>query len=256
MRFATVLFAAKSSTWDAETYERRFGFVSRFGRPILEHLPPPPASILDVGCGDGMLAEEMMTAGYAVRGVDADPSMLARAKERGIEVALGDAQQGLPDGPFDAVLTNAALHWMPDQNAVARHAANALRPGGRFVGECGGFGNVDGVRDAIADILGHATEAELCPWTFPGPKSFRRVLESNGFAVDDIAHFKRPVACDAVEWLEQFGSAYLNGVDDREAFIAEFRESAKKHLPATTTDQGEQGVWIDYVRLRWRATKA
>mmetsp|Transcript_13406 Transcript_13406/g.41382 ORF Transcript_13406/g.41382 Transcript_13406/m.41382 type:complete len:254 (-) Transcript_13406:111-872(-) len=253
MRAISALFA--SQTWNAQTYERRFGFVSRFGRPVLEFLPPPPCSVLDIGCGDGALAREMLDAGYTVKGVDFDQGMLARARERGVDVAHGDAQLGLPAGPFDAVLTNAALHWMPDQNAVARHVSDALESGDAFVGECGGYGNCAGVRDAIAEVVGHDVEAELCSWTFPAPEAFRNILTANGFIVDKIEHFERPVACDAVEWLQQFGSVYIPK-DRPDAFLDEFRASAKRHLKPATTDQGRQGVWVDYVRLRWRATKA
>ena len=193
------------------------------------------------------MALELMTQGYDVKGVDLDASMVARARERGVDAFAGDAQAGFPSGElYDAVISNAALHWMPDQEAVVRNVAAVLTPGGVFTGECGGAANCAGVRAAIADVIGTDTEQKLCPWTFPWPGDFRSILRDNGFRDGVVSHFKRPVKCDPVDWLRTFGKVYLDGVEDQAAFLEAYRAACARHLP-----DGE----IDYVRLRWRAVR-
>lgn len=244
---ATTPTRAAAQEWDPKYYMKTAGFVPELGRPVMDALPPPPARVLDVGCGEGTMAFALMAQGYDLKGVDLDGSMVARARERGVDAFAGDAQAGFPGGElFDAVISNAALHWMPDQEAVVRNVAAVLTPGGVFTGECGGVANCAAVRDAIADVIGTDAERALCPWTFPSPGDFRSILRDNGFRDGVVSHFKRPVKCDPVDWLKTFGKVYLDGVEDQEKFLQAYRASCARHLP-----DGE----IDYVRLRWRAVR-
>ena len=150
------------SGWDADRYQRQFGFVSAFGGDVLDLLDPAPGeTVLDLGCGTGELAAELQRPGARVLALDSDPAMVAAARRR-----LGDDRVLLADGhdftlpePVDAVFSNAALHWMPRPAEVIGRVRAALRPGGRFVAELGGAGNID----AILEALGRPWPRPACP---------------------------------------------------------------------------------------------
>jgi len=141
--------AARAQTWDPKSYEKHAGFVPALGAPVLELLAPEPGeAILDLGCGDGALTEKLAQAGAEVIGVDSSAEQVEAAKARGLDARVADCQALDFQQAFDAAFSNAALHWMKDPDAVISGVARALRPGGRFVGEFGGAGNVDRLRRA------------------------------------------------------------------------------------------------------------
>jgi prepilin-type processing-associated H-X9-DG protein len=158
------------SGWDADRYQRQFGFVSAMAGGVLELLDASPGEVvLDLGCGTGELAARIAATGARVIGLDSDPAMVAAAARR-----LGEANILLADGhafrlpePVDAVFSNAALHWMPRPGQVVGCVRAALRPGGRFVAEMGGAGNVAEILAAVGAALG---EEGLSPP--PPPSSF------------------------------------------------------------------------------------
>ena len=132
--------------WSAERYAETAHFVPALGAPVLELLAPSPGEhILDLGCGDGVLTEKIVAAGATVVAVDAGPDMVAAARVRGIDARVMDGQKLTFTGEFDAAFSNAALHWMRDQQAVLAGVRRALKPGGRFVAEMGGHGNIAAV---------------------------------------------------------------------------------------------------------------
>ena len=129
------------SRWEPDDYAKNAAFVPALGAPVLALLDPKPGErILDLGCGDGVLTVKLVEAGAEVVGVDASDTMIAVAKARGLDVHVVDGQSLDFEAEFDAVFSNAALHWMLDGEAVARGVFRALKPGGRFVGEMGGHG--------------------------------------------------------------------------------------------------------------------
>src|SRR3954447_23560809 len=145
-----------SSQWSPSDYASNAAFVPALGAAALELLNPQPGElILDVGCGDGQLTSRIIASGAGVIGLDASPEMVEAARGRGVDAFVADAQSlGLADqaarfGQFDAVFSNAALHWMLDPDAVATGIYSVLKPGGRFVGEMGGEGNVAILREGI-----------------------------------------------------------------------------------------------------------
>ena len=141
--------------WTADSYQQHTGFVPVLGAPVLDLLAPmADERILDLGCGDGALTEKLVAAGADVLGVDASEAMVEAARARGLDVRVQDGQALDFDRAFDAVFSNAALHWMLDPDAVIAAVHRALRPGGRFVGEFGGHGNVAAIRVAILAVLG------------------------------------------------------------------------------------------------------
>jgi trans-aconitate methyltransferase len=141
--------------WNPQDYAANAGFVPALGTAALELLAPRAhEAILDLGCGDGVLTKRIAEAGADVLGVDSSEGMLAAARALGLTVERADGQALAFEGRFDAVFSNAALHWMPNQRAVADGVFRALKPGGRYVGECGGFGNIAAIRTALRAVLG------------------------------------------------------------------------------------------------------
>jgi len=243
--------------WDPEGYARNARFVSELGLPVVELLYPRPGErILDLGCGDGVLTEKLAALGCVVVGVDASPEQIEAARARGLDARVASGEALAFDAEFDAVFSNAALHWMKKAQAVVQGVWRALRAGGRFVGELGGHGNVARIERAVTEALrrrGQDPDAAN-PWYFPNEADYRRLLESQGFVVNQIALFPRPTALpgDLLDWLATFAGSFTATVreGERAAFLQEVREALRPALCDA------QGVWtLDYVRLRFAATK-
>ena len=247
--------APSSQSWDAERYVRNASFVAEHGGEIAAWLDAKPGMrILDLGCGDGALTASLAATGAEVIGVDSSPEMVAAARRRGLDARLMDGADLAFDGGFDAVFSSAALHWMLDAGAVIAGVARALRPGGRFVGEMGGEGNVAAVVVALGAALTPrgVDAAALNPWHFPAPEAWTALLEGGGFAVERMALVPRPTTLPGplADWLETFAGAFLDALDDdrRAACVEEVSEAlAPRYRDA-------RAVWrLDYVRLRFAA---
>ena len=243
--------------WSASRYAQTAHFVPALGQPVLELLAPQPGErILDLGCGDGVLTEKIAAAGAAVSGVDAAPDMVAAARARGLDARVMPGQQLDFRAEFDAVFSNAALHWMRPIDTVLGGVLRALKPGGRFVAEMGGHGNTAAILVAIGVVLArHGLDAfRLSPWHFPSAAAFRAKLEAAGFTVDEIAIVPRPtpLAAGLEAWLDTFTEDLLGALPEaaRRAAPAEIAALCRPVL------MDETGTWIaDYVRLRFRATR-
>lgn len=251
-------------TWDPVRYRRDAHYVATLALPATDLLDPQPGErILDLGCGDGALTLVLAEAGAEVVGVDASPDLVAAAQQRGLDVRLGDGR-GLEAmaadsgwfGAFDAVFSNAALHWMEDLERVTRGVRRLLKPGGRFVGEFGGEGNVATVVSALTAALWRrgVDAAAFNPWVFPSASAFERLLWDNGFTACDVKTFERPTDLpgDLAQWLNVFAGPFLAAVDpqDHASLIDEVIDGAGSL-------RGADGIWrVDYVRLRHRAVAA
>jgi len=251
--------AASASRWSASDYARHAGFVPALGAPVLALLDPRPGErILDLGCGDGVLTERIAEAGAVVIGVDASEEMIAAARARGLDARLADGQALHFDAEFDAVFSNAVLHWMPDAAAVAAGVYRALKPGGRFVGELGGAGNVAILRQGIRDELiarGYSLPAQD-PQYYPTVEAFSHVYAGAGFTAIQANLIPRETDLpDGVAaWVKTFRAGWLDVArvpDEQRAAVAEAIE--QRLAPKLRRPDGS---WFaDYVRLRFTMVK-
>lgn len=246
-----------TQTWDPDRYARNARFVADLGMPVVELLRPQPGErILDLGCGDGALTEKLVALGCQVVGVDSSPEQVAAARARGLEAYVMDGQRLTFTNAFDAVFSNAVLHWMKRADDVIAGVRRALKPGGRFVAECGGAGNIRRIETALHAVLGRRgiDAAALNPWYYPTPEEYTRRLAAGGFRVSYIALIPRPTPLpgDISGWLDTFAESFLSAVrpGERAAVIDEIRELLRPDLCDA------QGRWTaDYVRLRFAAEK-
>jgi SAM-dependent methyltransferase len=244
-----------SQSWNAETYGTNARFVSDLAGAVLAWLDPQPGErILDLGCGDGALTRRLQEQGCAVIGVDASDAMVAAARGLGLDARPIEGQALPFEACFEAVFSNAALHWMLPPEAVIAGVARALVPGGRFVAELGGQGNVAAIHGALVSALARRGLAVTPDTYFPSPAAYRALLEAAGFLVERIELIPRPTVLPGSvgDWIETFGHTFTAAVpaDQRPALIDEVVEVLRPAL------QRADGVWIaDYVRLRVRALK-
>jgi trans-aconitate methyltransferase len=244
-------------TWDPERYARNARFVSDLGTPVVELLAPKPGErILDLGCGDGALTEKLVAMGCRVVGVDGSPEQIEAARRRGLDARVANGEELDFDGEFDAVFSNAALHWMKRADAVIEGVRRALVPGGRFVAECGGHGCVATIVAALHAALARRgiDGQSVNPWYFPALEDYRARLESHAFGIVSIQLIPRPtpLPSDITGWLDTFAQSFSAALPEgqRPAFIDEVRESLR---PALCDAEGK---WTaDYVRLRFAADR-
>jgi ubiquinone/menaquinone biosynthesis C-methylase UbiE len=245
-------------TWDAATYAATGRFVADLAGGVVELLAPQPGeAILDLGCGDGELTERLAASGAAMTGVDSSSAMLAVAKARGLNVFEVSAKAMLYDGVFDAVFSNAALHWIRDAEAVIAAVHRALKPGGRFVAELGGQGNIAAIRTALQAVLArYGIDAEAVAASFyPSAAHYRKLLEAGEFTVQSIELIPRPTPLpNGMEaWLNTFRNGVLDLLppEDRRQAVADIVALLKPIL------MDADGNWTaDYVRLRFYAVRA
>jgi SAM-dependent methyltransferase len=245
-------------TWNPAGYSTNAHFVPALGQPVLELLSPRAGErILDLGCGDGTLTEKLVAMGAQVVGIDSSPEMIAAARGRGLDAWLMDARSLAFEDEFDAVFSNAALHWVKDDpDAPIAGAFRALKAGGRFVGEMGGHGCVAAITVALLATLdrrGIRDAASLIPY-FPTAEEYEIRLRQAGFVPQSVQLIPRPTPLPTGMrgWLETFAVAYCAALPpgDRDGFLEEVTGLLK---PVLCDDQGR---WTaDYIRLRFAAVK-
>lgn len=248
--------------WAASAYDRGAGYVSRLGEGVVDLLDPQPGErVLDLGCGTGDLSWEISSRGAEVLGVDVSPEMISRAagKYPRLRFEIADAcnleLDPLAPGSFDAVFSNAALHWIKEASRVVRAVHCVLCPGGRFVAELGGRGNVRTIERAIEETLAErGLPAGRNPWYFPSLAEYAGLLEQGGFEVEYAVLFDRPTPLGEDGfggWLEVFAGSFFEGlsVAEREEVIGCVVERVQPEL------YGERGPLVDHRRLRVVAVK-
>ncbi|MCG2617716.1 methyltransferase domain-containing protein [Terrimonas sp. NA20] len=245
--------------WNASLYDNKHAFVSQYGEALIDWLQPSAGeAILDLGCGTGKLANDIAGFGTKVTGIDASAEMIEKAKASypSIEFFVKDATDFSFEEKFDAIFSNATLHWIADQPATLKNVWNSLKPGGRFVFEMGGQHNVRSLVEALHTAAKEKGITELTDhWYFPSVATYAALLEKQGFSIQQSLYFQRDTKLDGEDgmknWFNMFASFFF------------------KHLPAPTTEKiinraveilrpthyREGNWWADYVRLRMRAVK-
>lgn len=246
----------KNQDWNAKNYDRHARFVSDLAGGVLEMLDPQPGErIMDLGCGDGALTEKIAATGALVVGVDASQDLLDAAEERGLNVKHMDGNNLSFQDEFDAVFSNAALHWMIRPKDVISGIKRSLKPGGRFVGEMGGHGNVSTLIIAMRAVgMKYGGDISLAgPWFFPTAEEYQLLLEEAGFEVQDIGLYPRPthLPTGAEGWILHFRKPFFDQFDEATRFQV-IRDVVDLLEPCLC--DGEGNWTADYVRLRFHAT--
>ena len=248
--------------WNAELYDQKHAFVYGFGENLAQVLAVKPGDrVLDLGCGTGYLTNLLRAAGADITGFDSSAEMVQQARlnhpETRYEVA--NAEDFNFGANYDAVFSNAVLHWVKNHAAMMRSVYNSLKPGGRFVAEMGGKGNVDLLVNATRQVLnlhGYAQQAQTQVWRFPALGEYTSELEQAGFRVTYATHFDRKTPLEdgdqgVAKWITMFGSQFFMGIDDesKAQMLQQITGLLKPHYC-------ENGQWYaDYKRLRFIAIK-
>lgn len=249
-----------SNTWNADFYTSKHNFVTNYGESVVELLAPQAGElILDLGCGAGELTAKIATSGAKVYGIDFAPNMISKAQVKFPELEFKQHNAELPfpfEERFDAVFSNAALHWMINAEAVVKNVAQSLKPGGRFAFEMGGKGNVAAIIQALELAANDFNLAKLAIYNyFPSISEYSSILERNGLNVKFAVLFERPTLLDGEDGLRNWIKMFRNSVLDKlepsahEQFLAKIEHYGQAKLLL------KQQWFADYVRLRMIAIK-
>ena len=252
----------KHADWNANLYNAKHDFVWKYGSDVVALLDPQPGEhILDLGCGTGHLTAQIAESGPRVMGVDRSAEMVAAARLAypNLRFEISDARKLAFREEFDAVFSNATLHWIHEPELVLQGVWRALRKGGRFVAELGGKGNIRNMQEAFDRALvelGAGNAGEVQPWYYPSVSEYAAIAEKSGFEVRFITLFDRPTgladgAAGMRNWIVMFGADYLAraGEARREKFLGRVEEILRPKL----FRDGQW--WADYRRLRFAAYK-
>ncbi|RFM27541.1 class I SAM-dependent methyltransferase [Deminuibacter soli] len=253
--------------WNTSLYNDKHSFVSKYGEDLLSWLQPQQGeSILDLGCGSGQLANEISQFGALVTGMDSSPEMIeaAKASYPGIRFDHKNATDFSYDQPFDAIFSNAVLHWIGKKDAekVIRCMYENLKPGGRLVVEFGGKGNVHNITTALHQVMQQEGLEDKMPpdfWYFPSIGEYTTLLEKNGFNVTSALLFDRPTPLSGEEgmenWLNMFGDVFCSSLtlEQRKLIL---NNTVERLRPTNYQPNTWYGTWYaDYKRLRIQAIK-
>lgn len=249
------------TTWNSTLYDDAHAFVWQYGESLLDFLAPGPGElILDLGCGTGHLTAKIASAGATVWGIDADSNMIQQARQNHpqLQFEVADARNFQVEETVDAVFSNAVLHWIREPDKVISCIDRALKPGGRFVAELGGRGNIQAIAEALLAAiaqLGADPSTIQLPWYFPSVGEYATRLEQQGFEVRYATLFDRPTALEGASglatWLQMFANSVFQGrsLQEQQQII----QSVEAQLQPTLFRDNQW--WADYRRLRIVAIK-
>lgn len=248
--------------WNANLYDDKHSFVFRYGEDLVDILNPQAGErILDIGCGTGYLTSVISAAGATVVGIDTSVEMISKAKAQypELEFKVQSATEFYFDQHFNAIFSNAVLHWVLQKEMAIDCMYRNLKKSGRLVLEFGGKQNVAKIIIALRNSLikyGYSENAAIQLWYFPSVSEYTGLLEKRGFRVTYAAHFNRETKLEDTkngikDWIKMFGSAFLNGIDN--AVVENILTDVQETLQPTHFRNGE---WFaDYKRLRIIAIK-
>jgi trans-aconitate methyltransferase len=247
--------------WNAELYNNKHNFVTKYGEDLIGWLQPQvDERILDLGCGTGQLTSEIKNYGAEIVGIDNSAEMIKKAKAAypGMQFEIKDATNFLFSEKFDAVFSNAVLHWVNQPARVIKCVYNCLVPGGRFVLEMGGRNNIKIIANAvkramISEGLENALAGEF--WYFPSVAEYTALLEARGFTVRQVLYFDRETELigedGMANWIEMFWDFFFKNISPQQ--VATVTAKAVEYLRETNYKDGKW--YADYVRLRVKAIK-
>jgi trans-aconitate methyltransferase len=249
-------FQGSEDNWDAKLYDGKHSFVTKYGNHLVELLAPKQGEkILDIGCGTGDLANALYESGVKVVGVDKSENMVKQASSKypHIPFMVQDVTNLDYHSEFDAVFSNATLHWVQPPIEALRGIYESLKKGGRFVAEFGGKGNVQTITDEIIQQIkeaGFDFNNEQFPWYYPSVAEYTKLMEEVGFRVIFAQHFDRPTQLDGdngiENWIKMFGKGLFNGIPEHK--INAIVTNVEKNLKSTLYKDGN---WMaDYKRIR------
>ena len=245
--------------WNTALYNNKHAFVYQYGEALVELLDPKPyEKILDLGCGTGELTEKIKEKGSLAIGIDSSAEMIIKAKEKYplISFEAMDAATMNFENEFDAVFSNAVLHWIKESEKVVTSIYRSLKEGGRLVAEFGGKNNVKNIVNALELSFEKRNIEFERFWYFPSTAEYAALLEANRFRVTIIQHFDRQTElADNVsgmkEWIEMFGNNFFKNISAE--IKKEIIDEAVEILKSTSYRNGK---WFaDYTRLRVVAIK-
>lgn len=247
--------------WNTNLYDEKYNFVSKYGEAVIDLLAPKEGEdILDVGCGTGDLTELISGAGANVIGIDNSEEMIKKAHEKypHLKFFLKSADNFSFQKKFDAVFSNATLHWVLDKEKAAQRIYDSLKKGGRFVAEFGGKGNVNNIVSALKKSLtdyGAVDTANKKVWYFPSLSEYTSLLEAKGFRLIWAAHFDRETLLQGQDgirnWLYMFAKPFLENLSTER--IEQILADVEKQIKPTNYKNDQ---WFaDYIRLRVKAIK-
>ncbi|MBW4486201.1 MAG: methyltransferase domain-containing protein [Trichocoleus desertorum ATA4-8-CV12] len=250
-----------TNQWNADLYDRKHSFVAEYGAALLDLLDPHPGEhILDLGCGTGPLTQQIADRGADVLGIDSAASMVAQAQQNypNLRFEVADATNLSFVEQFDAIFSNAVLHWVKPPEAAIASMWKALKPGGRLVVEFGGKENVQAIATTLEQSLreiGYPNPETLNPWYFPSISEYSTLLEQQGFEVQFAALFDRPTPltdADGIQnWIKMFAQSFLQAVPvgQQDTLLIHIAERIRPQLY-------RDGAWFaDYRRIRAIALK-
>jgi trans-aconitate methyltransferase len=243
--------------WDSSLYEDRHSFVWKASADLIDLLRPTPGErILDLGCGTGHLTAKIAESGAEVIGVDSSPSMIGQARQNypRLKFVLADAREFHFSERFDGIFSNAALHWIPEAEAVVQRISAALHPGGRFVAEMGAKQNTVRLTTALDATLRERGYRPRNPWYFPSAGEYSSLLERYGFEMRHVSVFDRWIKLEHPErglreWLEMFAWSWFENVGDADEIVRDVETRLRRSLWCSGA------WWVDYKRLRIVARK-
>ena len=248
--------------WNASLYDEKHSFVFKYGEDLVELLRPQNGErILDLGCGTGYLTSVIAASGAMVIGIDSSIEMVTKAKTEypQLEFQVQNATDFHFDEHFDAVFSNAVLHWILEKEKAVDCIYNNLKRQGRLVLEMGGRNNVMKIIKALQKSLvknGFVENAEMSLWYFPTLGEYTSLLESKGFRVNYAIYYDRETKLNddkngIKDWLKMFAAHYFNGI--AENIVADILSDVQDILEPTNYRNGNW--YADYRRLRLVAFK-
>jgi trans-aconitate 2-methyltransferase len=246
--------------WDAEVYDEVARPQLEWSEDVLARLDLGGGeTVLDAGCGSGRVTARLLerVPRGRVIGVDASPSMVAKARERlgpRAEIHLADLSELELDSPVDAIFSNAVFHWILDHDRLFARLHALLVPGGTLTAQCGGKGNVANLSEAVRAVIegeprfGRYLTDSPPIWNFATPTETEARLTAVGFA--DVRCWLEPRPVRPERPLDFLATVTLGPFLDR--LPASLRDGFVRKVAA----EMREPLTLDYVRLNIDARRA